>query len=49
MEDIDERRTFFGATIVDEQQSFVSNASNGAAGNLRNMDLHDVVMKATLL
>ena len=38
-----------GATFVTQQQSSVSNASNGAGENRGNTDPHDVVMKATLL
>ena len=38
-----------GATFVTQQQSLVSNASNGAGENRGNTDPHDVVMKATLL
>jgi hypothetical protein len=49
MEDVVERKTLLGATFVGQQQTLVSNASNGAGGNRGNTDPHDVVMKATLL
>jgi SHAQKYF class myb-like DNA-binding protein len=49
MEDVVERKTLLGATFVGQQQTLVSNASNGAGENRGNTDPHDVVMKATLL